>query len=175
MKDGGGWIGGGGCSPLPTSHMTGGRPHEKEEGVGVRVSSLEKGGAPPHLRTYTHAPFRPCQGCFQMLQRWRGRGMFSPIPLYAPVGHIFECWEGEAVLSSCSAFAPLSGRFSDSQREGGDWPQRPPSCSAFLPLSKGFSYGSKTALSLRSPYTVYVLLLLTNFFFAATDTAVRVF
>jgi hypothetical protein len=65
--------GGGGCSPLPTSHMTGGRPHEKEEGVGVRVSSLEKGGA---LLTYvhTHAPFRPCQGCFQMLQKGGGGG-----------------------------------------------------------------------------------------------------
>jgi hypothetical protein len=127
---------GGGCSPLPTSHMTGGMPHEKE-GVGVRVSSLEKGGTLLHLRTYTHAPFRPCQGCFQMLQR-RG-GMFSPTTLFVTVGRIFECWEGEAVLSSCSAFAPLSGRFSDSQGGGERLASAsPPPAPPFCPFQKDF-------------------------------------
>ncbi len=132
------------CSPLPTSHMTGGRPHEKKEGVGVRVSSLEKGGA---LLTYvrTHMPlFAPVRDVFRCSRG--GGGMFSPTPLFVPVRRVFKFREGTTVLQTnililMLLFCPCH------------WPQLTPSCSAFLPLSKGFLYGDKTALSLSVQYT----------------------
>ncbi len=83
--------GGGGCSPLPNSHMTGGRPHE-EEGVGVRVSSLEKGGA-LSSPTYVHTcAFSPLSGMFSDAPE--EGGMFSPTPFFVPF------WEGKTVLQT---------------------------------------------------------------------------